>query len=278
MLADEFGVEPMPETTALYEQIKAGIYDKVSSVDDSSSTQSPPHPIALSEKFPTINILTPMNRLIGPEEELTYIEQKLRDGDCRLLTVTGMGGAGKTRLALEVARRLTSFLPATDKDLQKNSDPRPVWLNHDRQTRNITVQESAFLDRVYFISLLHMNEPIAGGIGQTNAIEALVLTIAQAVGFSLDEKTSSSEQLLNFLSRRKLLLVLDNFEHLLPLCSFVQEALQQLTTLKILVTSRVPLHITGEWTLPINGLPVRNSRVEPSDPCPASELFLQRTR
>ena len=250
MLADEFGVEPMQETTALYEQIKAGHYDKMpprpegprnfgDERQDEGMTSTQSHPFTPSRGAPRAhpltpapvtevpnNIPTPLNPLIGREEELTYIEQKLANADCRLLTLTGLGGTGKTRLALEAAKRMSN-----------NSHGPPI-----------------FPDGVYFVSLLQIDELKADEAGQHGTTEPLALAIAKAINLTLEDKATWHQQLCNHLADISTLLVLDNFEHLLPYRTLIQQTLQQVPTLKILVTSRVPLHVSGEWTLPLTGL------------------------
>lgn len=297
MLADEFGVEPMPETTVLYEQIKAGVYDKVAQSSLSATNEwqdgnvtrahgdkvtqkgtqeieAQTHPLTPSSPhlLPSApvteisnNILVPLNPLIGREQELAYIKKTLTSAECRLLTITGLGGTGKTRLALELAKCM--------------AEP--------------TTQLPIFSDGVYFVSLLQLDTPterapkaveILGNASEsqrTNHVsfaEPLILIIAQAIGLSSRSKAESSQQLLNYLAGKELLLVLDNFEHLLPYCPFVQWLLQQVPTLKMLITSRTPLRIIGEWTYPLTGFSVSNLNIEDWDTTPACHLFLQRAQ
>jgi len=86
ILADELGVEPEAATTALYTQIQSGAF-----VPPSTSAK-PPH-----------NLPAQPTRFIGRETELSRIESYLDDPDCRLLTLIGPGGVGKTRLAYQAA-------------------------------------------------------------------------------------------------------------------------------------------------------------------------------
>ncbi len=79
VLAQELGVEPMPETTALYEHIRSAGYAR-------------PH-----------NLPAPTTSFVGREDELAQVARLLAESTCRLLTVTGPGGIGKTRLALQAA-------------------------------------------------------------------------------------------------------------------------------------------------------------------------------
>ena len=104
ILADELGVEPDEETVELYEAIRD---DKVTRWQgdkvklSEQVTLSPGHPVTLSQKH---NLTAPTTTFIGRENELTQIEKWLAEPDGRLLTITGPGGMGKTRLAQEAAR------------------------------------------------------------------------------------------------------------------------------------------------------------------------------
>src|SRR6267143_2512883 len=151
-------------------------------------------------------------RFIGRERELTELRGMLA-GDGRLVTVTGAGGSGKTRLALQVAAGLVA-------DVRGG---------------------------VIFVPLAPVQEP------------ALVAaTIALAAGV----------RELKELRGRDALLVLDNFEHLLPAAAEVSTLLSLAPDLKILVTSRARLRLSGEQEYALDPLP-------PSD---AAELFLDRAR
>ncbi len=88
VLAEELGVEPDSETTELYRRIRAQEF-------------SPPAPSA-----PRHNLPTPLTAFIGRETELARITTRLNNPECRLLTLVGTGGIGKTRLALQAAREL----------------------------------------------------------------------------------------------------------------------------------------------------------------------------
>ncbi|MCA9930175.1 MAG: tetratricopeptide repeat protein [Anaerolineales bacterium] len=184
-LAQALGVEPVAETTALYERIRAA-------------------KTAVCHNLPPQ--FTPF---VGRIAELAQISQRLDDPNCRLLTLVGPGGIGKTRLALETA----------------------------------VAHHETFLNGVYFVPLAPVNVP-----------EALVATIADALHFSFYSKESPQSQLINYLREKEILLLLDNFEHLLDSAAFVSDILQQAPHVKILVTSRERLHLRWEWLFDVRGL------------------------
>jgi non-specific serine/threonine protein kinase len=153
-----------------------------------------------------------LTRFIGRERELNELRGMLAGG-ARLVTVTGAGGSGKTRLALQVAAELVA-------DVRGG---------------------------VIFVSLAPVQEP------------ALVAaTIALAAGV----------RELKELRDRDALLVLDNFEHLLPAAAEVSTLLSLVPDLKILVTSRARLRLSGE----------REYALDPLPPSDAAEFFLDRAR
>ncbi|HEX9074395.1 MAG TPA: BTAD domain-containing putative transcriptional regulator, partial [Anaerolineae bacterium] len=88
VLADELGIEPSEETRALYEQIRSGKLGPE---------------IPTSQRTSTSNLPTPLTPFVGRERELQDLEQLLGDSQCRIITLVGPGGIGKTRLALELA-------------------------------------------------------------------------------------------------------------------------------------------------------------------------------
>ena len=152
--------------------------------------------------------------LVGRESEVEELVSVLSAGT-RLLTVTGPGGTGKTRLALQVAAELDGTLH----------------------------------DGVFWVPLVGLSDG-----------ELVLSEIAQAVG--------APDDLPGFLRERELLLVLDTFEHLLDAAPAVADMLAAAGGLRVLVTSRAPLHVYGE----------REYRLEPLSPSAAAILFVERAR
>jgi len=171
--------------------------------------------------------------LIGRQPEVYELNKLLRDPQCRMLTLVGSGGIGKTRLSIETASQV----------------------------------QNDFVDGVYFVSFA----PI-------NSSRLIVPVIADSIGLTFQGDNSSTSQLLNYLHKKQILLLVDNLEHLLSdsaVTDLFTELLGHATKLKLLVTSRESLGLQGEWVFEVQGLPIPEDReVEGT----AVELFLQRAR
>ncbi|MBV7339783.1 hypothetical protein KFU94_68540 [Chloroflexi bacterium TSY] len=170
---------------------------------------------------------------MGGLDDLSLICVQLRDDACRLLTITGLGGVGKTRLALEAANRLASA-----------------------QTN-----ELIFGDGIYFVSLVGVVEEFAHAAEPTGHEDAdvevaLMLAIANAMGYPVQNQSNLKQQFLGFLRDKRLLLVLGSFEHLFSHADLVVNLLHNAPQLKLLITSRVALRCQGEWLLRLEGLSV----------------------
>jgi predicted ATPase/DNA-binding SARP family transcriptional activator len=210
VLQDGLGAEPLPETTAVYERIRAA-------------------PLA-----PPNNLPQAPSPLVGREQELSEIARLLSRPDCRLLTLVGLSGMGKTRLALEAAR----------------------------------TQAEHFSHGVFWVSLAALQ-----------SADFLIPTIAEAVGLTLHAGDTPSRQLLTYLAAKRLLLVLDSFEHVLTSVEVVSAILAHTPGVSVLVTSTERLSLQGEWVVPVGGLNVPAG--EPGTPVEAFsavQLFLQRAQ
>ncbi len=178
--------------------------------------------------------LTP---LIGRERDVAAVSSTLQQTGVRLLTLTGPGGIGKTRLALQVAEELN------DK----------------------------FADGVYFVSLAPVRDP------------ALVLSsIVQALGLKSMGDQRDDQLLVAYLHEKTTLLILDNFEQALPATKAIAELLTFTVYLKILVTSRAVLRLSGEheFVLPSLDVPDLNQAADPASLArsPAVQLFVERAQ
>lgn len=173
---------------------------------------------------------------IGRTRELEQVSGLFQKSHIRLVTLTGAGGSGKTRLALRVARHL----------------PR-------------------FQDGIFFVSLAPLTDP------------ALVpQTIAEVLGVTETAGQALSETLADALRDKRILLVLDNYEHLLDAAPVVGELLDGCRELHVLVTSRTPLHLIREHEYPVEPLPVpdpqRQSAPADLEQYDAVALFVERAR
>lgn len=183
---------------------------------------------------PPPNLPAQTTPFIGRVQELAEISDLLNDTACRLLTVVGPGGIGKTRLALEVAGRTLA----------------------------------TFRDGVYFVPLAPLD-----------CADSIVGAVAEQVDFLFSESGDLKQQLLNFLSGKQLLLVIDNFEHLLAGAELVAQILEIAPAVKILVTSRERLNLRGETVYLLTGLEIPDSTgLKDTLEFDAARLFLQQAR
>ena len=159
------------------------------------------------------NLPVPATPFLGRQREVDQIAILLRRPDVRLVTLTGAGGSGKTRLSLQAAAAA-----ADDYD-------RGVW----------------------WVPLASLADPTL-----------VEMAAAQALG--------SKDTLSETVGDQRLLLVLDNFEHLLEAAAGVAETIGSCAHLTVLVTSREPLHVDGEWEVAVD--PLREGD--------AVDLFVQR--
>jgi len=177
----------------------------------------------------------PLTSFVGRERELADA-RLLLERSC-LLTLTGPGGSGKTRLCIELAASVAGDYP----------------------------------DGVYFVRLAPVRDP------------RLVLpSIAQGIGLPDSKGRPLAEHLVHHLRDRRLLIVLDNFEHLLPAASMVAELLGGARDLRIVVSSRSPLRVSGEQECPVPPLalpqqaPSPAASAGPAVACESVRLFAER--
>ncbi len=156
------------------------------------------------------NLPTLLNTFVGRERERDQVKRLL--ADTRLLTLTGTGGTGKTRLTLQVAEESLGD----------------------------------FSDGVWFVELATVTDP-----------DLVVEIAAGAVGLREEPGESLRATLIRFLSGRRILLIIDNCEHLLAACAeLAAEIMRNCGTIKILATSRAALGIAGERVWPVPPLSV----------------------
>jgi predicted ATPase/DNA-binding SARP family transcriptional activator len=206
-LVDELGIEPGESLRKLERAILA---------QDAALNVPQAGPIS-PRRVPN-----PPTPLLGRERELEALADSIRDPDTRVLTLTGIGGIGKTRLALELARRLT-----------------PEFQHGSAVATLATLRDPALVTRAI--------------------LEALELP---------ELGHDPEEQLANALGNTELLLLVDNFEQVLPAAPSIARLLEAAPRLKVVVTSRAPLRIAAEREFP----------VPPLADDEAAELFVSRAQ
>jgi DNA-binding SARP family transcriptional activator len=224
-LHSELGVEPEPETQALYQAIRDGELSGTHGV-----AAFVPQPQTAQHNLPIQ--LTPF---VGREKELAQLAQLLAGPTCRLLTIVGLGGMGKTHLAIQAA----------------------------------FAQVANFADGVWFVPLASVNDPAL-----------LPSHIADLLKMPNMGGGDTESHLLRNLKEKSLLLVLDNFEHLLNAVGLIAHILAEAPGVKLLVTSRERLRLAEEFLLPLRGLsvPAPEEGGQAQVQFDSVELFAQQAR
>lgn len=225
LLEEELGAAPEVETTSLYEAIRT----KQFVLREKAKGQKQ------EKAAPRHNLPTQLTPFIGREQELAEINKLLAaEPACRLLTLVGPGGIGKTRLAL----------------------------------RAVTEAVETFRHGVTFVSLA----PIS-------SVQFLIPTIVDALALPLSGQIDPKKQLLNYLRDKNMLLLLDNFEHLLAEqgADLIGEILATSLQVKLIVTSRERLNLQEEWGFELSGMrfpAADGDDVEPWGRYSAVQLFV----
>jgi len=226
LLEEELGVDPETETIELYQAIQSRQLTRsgfpsfargglTGSTPDHSQQIAP----AVSVPTRTHNLPSVLTPIIGREGEMTALTVMLSENPtCRLLTLIGPGGSGKTRLALETARLLA-----------ETSQP-------------------VFADGVWFVNLAPLSDSNA-------LLPAIAQSLGVPISGDLVQR---QQQTLDYLQSKNLLLLLDNIEHLIDSHSLdlVTTLLSGSAGTRILVTSRARLNLRAEWLFSVEGLPV----------------------
>ncbi|PYE51081.1 LuxR C-terminal-related transcriptional regulator [Deinococcus yavapaiensis] len=183
---------------------------------------------AFADPIRFVALPDPMTSLVGREHEVARVRAILNWPQVSLLTLTGPGGVGKTRLAIEVARQLAG----------------------------------QYADGAVFVPLapVQRHEDVLAVIAQTLGLQESVRPTLDVVGA--------------FLRDRQMLLVLDNFEHVLDAAEDVSALLRAAPDLTVLVTSRACLKLYGEHELPVPPLSLPSE----GESGEAGQLFVERVR
>jgi predicted ATPase/transcriptional regulator with XRE-family HTH domain len=221
----------------LAQVLELGPDDQVAWMNAARAVAEPDKDVPASQPLrpptPSLGLPTYLTPFVGRAHEQAELATLLSRPDCRLLTVLGQGGIGKTRLAIEAARALPGFT-----------------------------------DGVAFVSLASVATPVL-----------IVSAIGDALGVAFSGGSDLLAQLITHLREQRVLLILDNLEHLLDPAGMTLGLLEQLLAqapgVSMLATSRERLRLAGEWVLELEGLPLPQPRADTQpEVAPALRLFV----
>gem|GEM_PF-2301718 len=155
------------------------------------------------------NLLRPLTPFVGRSREMLELRRLLANEDLRLMTITGPGGTGKSRLALHVAAEASIHFP----------------------------------DGVYLAQLSGLT-----------SIDQLAPVLASAIGLEVSSSGDPGRMLIEYFHTRRILLILDNYDHFLPDIGFIERILDSGQGMKLIVTSRERLHSAAESLIRLSGL------------------------
>jgi predicted ATPase len=199
-------------------------------------------PVAVVQDIPN-NLPPPKSSFVGRDQELIEIAQQLTQEECRLLTLHGMGGIGKSRTATEVAYH---------------------------QLKQARGSSPSFTDGIFFIAL-----------DALTSADMIPSAISEALDVDMQGLDDVLTQVKTFIGKKKLLLILDNFEHLMDGAIITSDLLAACPDIKIIVTTREVLKLEEEWVKDLEGLqypPSTTMTLEEAQHYEAVRLFSQRAK
>jgi len=209
-----------------------------------SAASPEPAPAGVRRRSRVGNLPAQLTSFVGRDEEIRQVTKLL--GESRLITLTGMGGSGKTRLSIEVGTR------------QADQAPDGVWFVPLAPVRDAVDVPNAVLTA---IDGRETAWPV-------DAVEAARLAAMEPL-----------DRLSEVLAARTALIVLDNCEHVLDaVAGLASRVLAEAPGVRILATSREPLSLTGETLCPVPSLPLpsADADVDEAAASPAVRLFADR--
>ncbi|HJZ46202.1 MAG TPA: tetratricopeptide repeat protein [Roseiflexaceae bacterium] len=189
-------------------------------MDQPGFEQTPSDAAARAPARPPHNLPAALTPFVGRDTECAQVTARLRQQNTRLLTITGAGGVGKTRLALEAA---LSLIPAPG-------------------------VETPFAHGVCLAPLATLGE-------HETLADVLATTLVSALGIALAGPESPAAQVIQYLREKAILLLVDNLEHVAGGVAFITSLLQAAPALTIVVTTRQRLNMRGEQVMELAGLP-----------------------
>jgi predicted ATPase/DNA-binding SARP family transcriptional activator len=244
LLADRLGVDPSPELSAIHLAILRAdptLAPSAPSATPAPPTTATPDPAPSNGHHRVGHLPAQLTSFVGREDELERVGKQL--GDTRLVTLTGPGGAGKTRLALEAATLKAPELP----------------------------------DGAWFVPLAPVRDA-----GEIPAAVLAALGIPEVVWVADARRPLAPpplDRLADALASQRLLLVLDNCEHVIDaVARLAARVLADAPGVRILATSREPLGVTGETLCPVPSLPLPPPGADAADATRFAAIRLFRDR
>ena len=260
-LQKELGMKPSEQTQALYKRLKAGWKADARATSSPISALDKSAPTAPIAKVRRSNLPRPLTDFIGREKEIQQVEQLV--SSARLVTITGPGGVGKTRLAIQVAEALVSQFRDG------------VWWVELAALFETFVSRNGELAHKQDAPILEV------GIAELVQTDPVPQAVAKALRIPDSSSLSVLEGIVEHLQEKQLLLILDNCEHLIESCAaLVERVLGDCPEVTILATSREALGVPGEkaWLLPSLSLPAQGLSLGIRDiiQSEAVSLFIER--